>query len=135
MKKSVRSNALFGPAVSRWIFALVLLPVIAGQPGCKKSEVQPQVAESRAVLNLASKDGAPVDELILDSTHETLVPINKKEGWPTTTGSAVSTGSTGPVGPTSVAIRYIDAGKSFSLIMNGQSWHYREVYLISFRVI
>lgn len=115
------------PAPGRTLaFAFALLLVLAGQPGCKKSEAQSQLPESKALLYLASpaNDGAPVDELVLDSTHETLVPINKKEGWPQT-----------QVGPTSVGIRYIDAGKTFTLIVDGQPWHYREVYVVSFRLL
>ena len=101
-----------------------LLLVIVWQPGCKKSEAQPQLTEYKAVLNLASPDGPRVDELVLDSTHETLVPINKKDAWPRTQSS-----------PTPVGIRYIDAGKSFTEIRDGQPWHFREVYIVSFRLL
>lgn len=115
-----------GLRVQSRIVAFALLLVLAGQPGCKKSEAQPQLPESRALLYLASpaSDGAPVDELVLDSTHETLVPINKKEAWPQTQSGA-----------TPVGIRFIDAGKTFTLIMDGQPWHYREVYIVSFRLL
>jgi hypothetical protein len=113
-------------AQGRMLALAALLLVISGQSGCKKSEAQPQLAESRGILYLASpaNDGAPIDELVLDSTHETLVPINKKEGWPQT-----------QVGPTPVGVRFIDAGKTFTLIIDGQPWHYREVYIISFRLL
>jgi hypothetical protein len=111
--------------MKKWLgFSLLL--ALAGQPGCKKSEAQPQLSESRAVLNLANPviDGPRVDELVLDSTHETLVPINKKEGWPQI-----------QAGPTPVAIRFIDAGKNFTEVVNGQTWHFREVYVVSFRLL
>ena len=98
--------------------------MILGQTGCKKSETQPQLAENKAWLNLAdpANDGRPVDELTLDSTHETLVPINKKEGWPQI-----------QAGPTAVGIRFVDAGKDFTQFVDGQVRHFREVYIISFR--
>ena len=126
MKKLVASKHPFGSAAGGRIVAFALLLVLAGQPGCKKSEAQPQLTEYKASLYLASpaNDGAPVDELVLDSTHETLVPINKKEGWPQI-----------QVGPTAVAVRFIDAGKSFTEMVNGQPWHFREVYVVSFRLL
>jgi hypothetical protein len=107
------------------LFAALLL-VILGQTGCKKSETQPQLGENKAWLNLArpAGDGSPVDELVLDSTHETLVPINKKDGWPQT-----------QVGSTAVGIRFVDAGKTFTLMVDGQPAHYREVYIVSFRLL
>jgi hypothetical protein len=100
--------------------------LILGQTACKKSEAQPQLDENKAWLNLASPadDGRPVDELILDSTHETLVPINKKEGWPLT-----------QTGSTAVSIRFVDAGKEFTQFTGGQVRHFREVYIVSFRVL
>ncbi|HEV2480775.1 MAG TPA: hypothetical protein VGS79_13960 [Puia sp.] len=103
-----------------------LLLVIFGQTGCRKSEAQPQLGENKAWLNLASPadDGRPVDELVLDSTHETLVPINKKEGWPLT-----------QAGPTAVGIRWVDAGKDFTQFAGGQVRHFREVYIVSFRLL
>jgi hypothetical protein len=96
------------------------------QTGCKKSEVHPQLAENKAWLNLANPAGGGllIDELVLDSTHETLVPINKKEGWPQT-----------QTGPTAVSIRWVDAGKDLTRITDGQLRHYREVYIISFRLL
>ena len=105
--------------------ALVLLAV-ATLAGCKKSETQPQLNENKAWLNLAApaSDGPPVDEIVLDSTHETLVPINKKDGWPQT-----------QTGPTAVSIRFIDAGKNFTESINGQIYHFREVYIVSFRLL
>ena len=117
---------LLGPLAGGRILAFALLLVLAGQPGCKKSEAQPQVPEYKALLNLANPaaDGPRVDELVLDSSHETLVPINKKEDWPQTQS-----------GPTPVGIRFIDAGKSFTEMRDGQPWHYREVYIISFRLL
>ena len=104
--------------------ALLLLGI--GQTGCKKSEAQPQLNENKAWLNLTSQpgDGSPVDELVLDSTRETLVPINKKDGWPQTQS-----------GPTAVGIRFIDAGKNFTRIVDGQVEHFREVYIVSFRLL
>ena len=126
MKKLVASRRSSGSLTGRRALAFALLLVLAGQPGCKKSEAQPQLTEYKASLYLASpaNDGAPVDELVLDSTHETLVPINKKEGWPQI-----------QVGPTAVAVRFIDAGKSFTEMVNGQPWHFREVYVVSFRLL
>jgi len=102
----------------------VLLFMIFGQTGCKKSEVQPQLGENKAWLSLASPgdDSRQVDELVLDSTRETLVPINKKEGWPLT-----------QAGPTAVGIRWVDAGKDFTQFTGGQVRHFREVYIVSFR--
>ena len=103
---------------------VALLFVIFGQTGCKKSEAQPQLGENKAWLSLASPadEARQVDELVLDSTHETLVPINKKEGWPLT-----------QAGPTAVGIRWVDAGKDFTQYVDGQVRHFREVYIISFR--
>lgn len=110
----------------RVIVIAVLLLVIFGQTGCKKSETQPQLAENKAWLDLASpaKDGPLVDELVLDSTRETLVPINKKDGWP-----QAQTGST------AVGVRFIDTGKTFDQMLNGRYLHFREVYIVSFRVL
>jgi len=110
----------------RIIVSAALLLLIIGQTGCKKSETQPQLAENKAWLNLTSKsgNGSPVDQLVLDSTHETLVPINKKEGWPQTQS-----------GPTAVGIRFIDAGQHFTLIVEGRVEHFREVYIVSFRLL
>lgn len=121
MKKLSRS----GP-VGRVLAIAALLWLILGQTACKKSEAQPQLAENKAWLNLAGPayDGPPVDELVLDSTHETLVPINKKEGWPLR-----------QAGPTAVSIRYVDAGKDFTQFTGGQVLHFREVYIISFRLL
>jgi hypothetical protein len=126
MKKLLGSKPGGPPAGGRALAIAALLLVILGQPGCKKSEAQPQLTEYKAALYLASPagDGAPVDELVLDSTHETLVPINKKEGWPQI-----------QAGPTPVGVRFIDAGKSFTRMVNGQPWHYREVYVVSFRLL
>jgi hypothetical protein len=103
-----------------------LLWMIVGLTACKKSETQPQLVENKAWLNLAASAGnvRSVDELVLDSTHETLVPINKKEGWPQA-----------QTGPTAVGIRFIDAGKNFTQIVDGQTWHFREVYIVSFRLL
>lgn len=104
---------------------IALLLVIAGQPGCKKSEAQP-LQEYKASLFLAGPafDGPIVDELILDSSRETIIPINKKGGWPQT-----------QVGSTPVAIRFIDAGKDFTEVINGKTLHLREVFIVSFRVL
>jgi hypothetical protein len=126
MKKLAGSKHPFGSAAGGRIVAFALLLVLAGQTGCKKSEAQPQLTEYKASLFLASPayDGSPVDELVLDSTHETLVPINKKEGWPQI-----------QVGATPVSVRFIDAGKSFTVMLNGQPYHFREVYVVSFRLL
>lgn len=107
-----------------WILFALLL-VIAGQPSCKKSEAQP-LQEYKAYLFLAAPayDGPLIDELILDSTRETIIPINKKEGWPQS-----------QVGSTPVGIRYIDAGKDFTESINGRTVHLREVFIVSFRVL
>lgn len=119
MKKLSRSRP-----DSRILAIAALLWVILGQTACKKSEAQPQLGENKAWLNLANpaNDGRPVDELVLDSTQETLVPINKKEGWPLT-----------QAGPTAVGIRWVDAGKDFTQYIDGQVRHFREVYIVSFR--
>jgi hypothetical protein len=108
------------------LIAFALLLVLAGQSGCKKSEAQPQLTEYKAMLNLADSTGVGslVDHLVLDSTHETLVPINKKDSWPQT-----------QTGPTPVGIRVIDAGKNFTEIVDGQIMHFREVYVVSFRLL
>ena len=126
MKKLPGSRSGGPPPGGRILGFAALLLALAGQPGCKKSEAQPQLTEYKAALYLASPpgDGAPIDELVLDSTRETLVPINKKEGWPQI-----------QVGPTPVGVRFIDAGKSFTRMVNGQPWHYREVYVVSFRLL
>jgi hypothetical protein len=126
MKKLAGSKRPFGSMAGGRIMAFALLLVLAGQPGCKKSEAQPQLVEYKAMLNLAgpASDGPPVDQLVLDSTHETLVPINKKEGWPQT-----------QAGPTPVGVQFIDAGKNFTELVNGQVWHFREVYVVSFRLL
>ena len=104
----------------------LLLFAMAILAGCRKSETQPQLNENKAWLNLAAPagEGSPVDELVLDSTHETIVPINKKDGWPQT-----------QAGPTAVSIRYIDAGKNLTRIVDGQAYHFREVYIVSFRLL
>jgi hypothetical protein len=124
--KKLRGPGSGQPPAAGWIFVPALLLALTGQPGCKKSEAQPQLSEYIAVLNLANPgvDGPRVDELILDSTQETLVPINKKEGWPQM-----------QTGPTPVAIRFIDAGKNFTEIRDGQTRHFREVYVVSFRLL
>ena len=103
---------------------IALLLLIAAGPGCKKTEAQPQLTEQKAYLNLANlpADGPSVDELVLDSTHETIVPINKKDGWPQSQQGQIP-----------VMIRFVETGKNITMVQNGQTWHLREVYLVSFR--
>lgn len=104
-------------------FVAILL-VTAFQTGCQKSSPAPQLTEQKAHLDLANPaaDGPVVDMLVLDSTQESVIPINKKEGWPQT-----------QQGPTPVMVRFIDAGKTFTIANNGQIFHLREVYLVTFR--
>lgn len=101
-----------------------LLLVIVLQTGCQKSSPEPQLTEQKAYLTLANPaaDGPVVDMLLLDSTHESVVPINKKEGWPQT-----------QQGPTSVMVKIIDAGKTFTAVNGGQIVHLREVYVVAYR--
>ncbi|HWB91359.1 MAG TPA: hypothetical protein VG605_05885 [Puia sp.] len=105
---------------------VAVILVLAGQTGCEKSGPDPQLTEQKAYLNLANPaaDGPVVDLLMLDSTHESVVPINKKEGWPQTQQN-----------PTPVMVRIIDAGKTLTTANGGQVVHLREVYLVSFRVL
>jgi hypothetical protein len=126
MKKLPGSRSGGPPPGGRILGFAALLLALAGQPGCKKSEAQPQLTEYKAALYLASPpgDGAPIDELVLDSTRETLVPINKKEGWPQTQQA-----------PTPVGIRYVETGKTYTEMRNGQALHFREVYVVSFRLL
>ena len=109
--------------LSGFITALFLL-VILLQTGCQKSSPEPQLTEQKAYLDLANPAAAGpiVDMLILDSTYESVVPINKKEGWPQT-----------QQGSTPVMVRFIDAGKTFAVANGGQVSHLREVYLVSCR--
>jgi hypothetical protein len=103
-----------------------LILVIALQTGCRKSSPEPQLTEQKAYLSLAApaSDGPSVDMLVLDSTHESLVPINKKEGWPQT-----------QQGTTPVIVRFIDTGKTFTTANGGRVYRLREVYVVGFRLL
>lgn len=102
--------------------AALLIGLLAG---CQKSEPVP-LREYTAHLALANPaaDGPGVDELMVDSTHESLVPINKKDGWP----------QTQPEGLTPVGIRFIDTGKTVPVSsQTGRISYLRLVYIVTFR--
>ena len=83
--------------------------------GCKKSEPV-QIAEVKAHVELATgnPDGPAVDQLIIDSTSETVIPINKVGEWPRNN-------------LTPVMVRFIDTGKRLG---NGTI---RVVYMVTLR--
>lgn len=93
------------------IFLLVLLTAV--NPGCKKSEPM-GLSEYNARLTKANPDGPAVDELILDSSRETVVPINKIGAWPQN-----------DLAP--VAVKFIDTGDRYGIN------RLRVVYIVSIR--
>src|ERR1700744_3791778 len=99
---------------------LLFILAVALFPACQKSSVP--YSEYSAHLSKAGpdSDGPPVDELILDSTGEVVVPINKTANWPQTNRVAVS-------------VRFADTGKEIPLIVNGKTVYLREVFLVSLR--
>ncbi len=98
---------------------LLFILAVALAPGCQKSV---PYSEYSAHLSKAAteSDGPPVDELILDSTGEVVVPINKTANWPQANRVAVS-------------VRFADTGKEIPLIVGGKTVYFREVYLVSLR--
>jgi hypothetical protein len=74
------------------------------------------LTEYNAHLNKANpaSDGPAVDELVLDSSRETVVPINKIGAWPQT-----------DLAP--VAVKFIDTGDRYGVN------RLRVVYVISIR--
>ena len=94
--------------------AILLLVLLAAlNPGCKKTEPM-GLSEYNAHLTKASAGGPAVDELVLDSSRETVVPINKIGAWPQNNLSPV-------------AVKFIDTGDRFGLS------HLRVVYVVSIR--
>ena|SRR5579872_3475413 len=84
----------------------LLIAMLALLAGCQKSEpvaltevtAHIQKANTTADGAIKSSGGLPVDVLIVDGSHETVVPINKTGQWPQ--GNF-----------TSVAVRFVDTGK------------------------
>ena len=94
-------------------FPALLVLLMAINPGCKKTEPM-GLSEYNARLTKAGPDGPAVDELVLDSSRETVVPINKVGAWPQT-----------DLAP--VAIKFIDTGDHYGIN------HLRVVYIVSIR--
>ncbi|HVS98602.1 MAG TPA: hypothetical protein VHE54_19050 [Puia sp.] len=92
---------------------LVLLIVL--HPACRKSEPM-GLTEYAAHLTKANPaaDGPAVDELVLDSSRETVVPINKIGPWPQTDRVPV-------------AVKFIDTGNRYGIN------RLRVVYIVSIR--
>ena len=82
---------------------LLLVWLIAVNPGCKKSEPV-GLSEYNAHLTKADPtlNGPAVDELVLDSSRETVVPINKTGTWPQKNQAPV-------------AIKFIDTGDRYGV--------------------
>ena len=93
--------------------ALVLLVSVLS--GCQKSQPV-ALTEVTAHLQKANTaaDGPQVDELIVDSTHEAVVPINKTGQWPENNLAPV-------------AVRFVDTGKRLG---SGQQ---RVVFVVTIR--
>ena len=98
---------------ARAMLLAVLLIVL--HPACKKSEPM-GLAEYNAHLTKANPaaDGPAVDELVLDSSRETVVPINKTGPWPQTNLAPV-------------AVKFIDTGNRYGIN------RLRVVYIVSIR--
>lgn len=93
------------------ILLLVILTAI--NPGCKKTEPM-GLSEYNARLTKANPNGPAVDELVLDSSRETVVPINKIGAWPQSD-------------QTPVAVKFIDTGDRYGIN------RLRVVYIVSIR--
>lgn len=94
--------------------AILLLVLLAAlHPGCKKTEPT-GLSEFNAHLTKAGPDGPAVDELVLDSSRETVVPINKTAAWPEANLAPV-------------AVKFIDTGDRYGI------HRLRVVYVISIR--
>jgi hypothetical protein len=94
---------------------LVLVLFAAINPGCKKTEPM-GLSEYNARLTQAGPDGPAVDELVLDSSMETVIPINKIGGWPQTNLAPV-------------AVKFIDTGDRYGIN------RLRVVYIVSIRPV
>ena len=92
---------------------LLLVLFAAINPGCKKTEPM-GLTEYNARLTKASPGGPAVDELVLDSSKETVVPINKIGEWPRTNLAPV-------------AVKFIDTGDRYGVN------HLRVVFIVSIR--
>lgn len=92
---------------------LLLVSFTALNPGCKKTEPM-GLSEYDAHLTKAAAGGPAVDELVLDSSREIVIPINKIGAWPQNNLAPV-------------AVKFIDTGDRFGI---GQL---RVVYLVSIR--
>lgn len=94
---------------------LLLVSMAAIYSGCKKSEPM-GLTEYTAHLTKADPtvNGPAVDELVLDGTRETVVPINKIGAWPQT-----------DLAP--VAVKFIDTGDRYGID------RLRVVYIVSIR--
>ena len=96
---------------------LILVWLTTAYPGCKKSEPM-GLSEYNAHLNKAdpAADGPAIDELVLDSSRETVVPINKIGAWPQTDRAPV-------------AVKFIDTGDRYGVN------RLRVVYIVSIHPI
>ena len=92
---------------------LILVWLTTAYAGCKKSEPM-GLSEYKAHLNKANPQGPAVDELVLDSSRETVVPINKIGTWPQTDLAPVS-------------VKFIDTGDRYGFN------RLRVVYIVSIR--
>ena len=108
--------------VSKKLPGLLLLILIAFQPGCKKNN--DTVAESTAHVRYGGEPAADgIGYYIqLDSTKETVIPINLPSGYKHTDVNEA------------VAVKLIDVGKRFHLgYTDPNSIGLRGVYLVTIR--
>ena len=92
---------------------LILLTAIL--PGCKKTEPM-GLSEYNAHLTKAGPAGPTVDELILDSSRETVIPINKIGAWPQNDQTPVS-------------VKFIDTGDRYGIN------RLRVVYIVNIKTL
>ena len=103
------------------VFFLLLLLVVF-YSSCKKSGAELPEVSATLIKAAPASDGPPRDELYLDETKEFVIPLNKPGVWPQTGGS--------------VAVRFIDTGKTYPLgTMSGAILNLRVVYLVTFRTL
>ena len=100
------------------IFLLIATTLLFG---CQKSSSSADLPEVNAHLSLAAPEATgTVDKLVVDSTGEVVVPINKTGVWPKSDH-------------TPVAIRFVDTGKRYAVSTGDHVAQPRVVFLVTFR--
>jgi hypothetical protein len=90
--------------------------------GCQKSSSSGDLPEvnSHVLLGSSGATGTVTDKLVIDSTGEVVVPINKIGLWPKTDHAAA-------------AVRFVDTGKRYAVSTGGHVTQLRVVFLVTLR--